>query len=361
MEKKSLLIVDDNPDVLNIIKKILSDMFSEISTATNVDEAQDILLEKKFSLITLDINLQGRNGSEVVKFMRITPDCPNANTPIILISGLMTPEFVEKNKHRFAGILVKPFDSSELKLIVEKAVSSVVVVDSPSSEADFSDITALKCKMPFTITELEEKVDDVLKEIKKDNNLKKLFSKLKIDHDPHNYFSAHTGILINISIGISMKLEWSTDNTLSKFVYAAYLHDMALAEKPELARINSNDELLIQKAKLTKEDYKLVFEHTNLAGNTLAEINEIPPDVVTMVRQHHELPKANGYPAKISHSKIIPLASVFIIAHDLSDYILSNPKWNLKTYMEAAKIKFSGPHFIKALNALETFVPNAKK
>jgi len=350
---KKLLIVDDSPDIVYIIQEFLSDLFAEVHTAATVDAAQDLVAAHKFSLITLDINLYGRNGSEVIKFIMENADNPNKKTPIILISGMMTPEFVEKNKARFAGILNKPFEMGVLRKIAEDATSGSMPEKNSVELKDLSNVPQIKCAMPFTVTQLEEKVEQVLVDIRKENKLKKLFASMKINRDPESYQAVHMGMLINISTAISMKLEWNTEKTLSKFIYASYLHDIALADRGDLAKINSLEELNLKKESMTPADYKLVFEHPNIAATTLSDYREIPMDVLTIVRQHHELPKENGFPSKISHKKIIPMSAVFIISHDLSNYIIANPKWSLAEYIQDAKNKFTGTHFQKALTALE--------
>lgn len=352
--QKLLLIVDDNADIVNIIQEFLSDIFDGVHSASTVDEAQDLLAAHQYSLMTLDINLQGRNGSEVIKFIMDSPENTNKKTPIILISGMMTPDFAEKNKSRFAGVLTKPFDMNVLRKITEDSLKGPMLEKKPVDIKDLTNIPQIKCKIPFTVAELDEKVEEVLAQVRKDMKLKKLFTSMKINRDPESYLAVHMGILINISTAISMKLEWNTEKTLSKFVYASYLHDIALADRNDLAQISSLEELTGKKDKLSAADYKLVFEHPNIAATTLGDVKEIPMDVLTIVRQHHELPKENGFPSKISHKKIIPMSAVFILSHDLTDYILKNPKWDLTEYLVAAKIKFTGTHFQKALVALES-------
>jgi response regulator RpfG family c-di-GMP phosphodiesterase len=349
---KKLLIVDDNKDIVDIIKEFLSDLYDEVYSASTVDEAQDLLIAHTFSLMTLDINLQGRNGSEVIKFIMDNPENPNKNLPIVLISGMMTPEFVEKNKSRFAGVLTKPFEMSILRKIAEDVKKGPGPEKKPVEIKDLNNVPQIKCKMPFTVAQLDEKVEQVLVEIRKENKLKKLFASMKINRDPESYLAVHVGMLINISTAISMKLEWNTEKTLSKFVYASYLHDIALADRNDLAQISDFNDITLKKNELSPADYKLIFEHPNIAATTLSDFRDIPMDVLTIVRQHHELPDGTGYPSKISNKKIIPMSAVFIISHDLTNYILANPKWKLPEYIALAEKKFIGQHFNKALEAL---------
>ena len=344
--EKVLLIVDDNKDIIEIVTEVLSGLFDRTIGASTIEEAQNLLSENVFAFVILDINLEGRNGAEVIKFLSDAPENPNKGVPFAIVSGILTPQFIEKNTQRFAGIFMKPFDHNELKSIVEK-----YVLDKPESPK-IDDIPYLKCDLPFPIVQLEKRVSVVLDGIKKNPKLKDLFSRMKVDRSGDNYLLTHIGMLINISTGISIQLEWNTDKTLEKFVYVAYLHDMALVDKPELARIASFADLEKVKGTLSEYDYKLVLEHPNIADRSIEDMKEIPPDVAMIIKQHHELPNADGFPAKISFQKIPPLSAVFIIAQNLTEHILLNPNWNMGEYIKLARPKFKGAHFNKIFSSL---------
>lgn len=346
--EKVLLIVDDNREIIDVVQEILKDQFDRIEAAATVEEAQQKLNETVFSFMILDIKLEARNGAEVVKYLVENPENENNKCPVLILSGIINAQFAEKFGSRFAGVVMKPFNHEKLITMV-KAIMLNGKVDPDTSE----DFPEAPCELPFSIPQLEQKVAKVLDVVKKNAKLKQLFADMAIDRSADNYVMSHIGMLINISTGICMKLEWSTEKTLEKFVFASYLHDMAISHRPELARVHgSMFEIELMQEKLSPNDLKIVMDHPTLAANKIATIPEIPPDVEMMIRQHHELPKENGWPAKLSHAKITPLATVFIVAHDLTDYIIDNPKWDLKDYMAKAKSKFKGPHFSKVLSAL---------
>jgi response regulator RpfG family c-di-GMP phosphodiesterase len=352
MEKK-LLIIDDNKEVVEVISEVLTDLFDIIDSANTVDEAEKVLIANSYSLIFLDINLENRNGAEVVKFLIETPNNPNKNAPFIIISGIITQQFVDRYQKRFAGILMKPFDHEDVRRMASDIMEQKKLPESKTSEeVSVDEIPFLKCGLPFSIVQLEQRVNKILDQVRKSAKLKQLFTQMKIDRNSDNYVLTHIGMLINISSAICMEMEWNTDKTLEKFVYAAYLHDMALANRPDLARINTFEALELQKDTLSPTDYKMVFEHPNIAARSIEGLREIPADVATIIRQHHELPKENGYPNKYGFQKIPPLSVVFIIAHDLTEYILANPKWDIEEYISKSRSKFKGSHFSKILFSL---------
>lgn len=345
--EKILLIVDDSKEIIDIIKEIIGGLFDKVLSTGSVPEAHKLLENYVFSYIVLDINLaDGRNGAEVLKYMVENPENKNNQCPVVILSAIINAQFIEKFNSKFAGIVTKPFDHAEFVQLTKDVLEPKLVFA-------YKDIPTAKCDLPFPVAQLEQKVSKIMVEVKKNTKLKQLFHDLNIDRHEDNYIMTHIGMLINISVGISIKLEWNTDKTLEKFVYASYLHDMALADRPDLAKIKATAlELELMSEKMDAKDHQLVFDHAIIAANTIDEIPEIPQDVSMIVRQHHELPKENGFPFRLPYTKITPLSSVFIVAHDLTHYILDNPKWTVKDYLVKAKNKFKGPHFAKILQAL---------
>jgi response regulator RpfG family c-di-GMP phosphodiesterase len=348
---KKLLIIDDDKNILEVIEELLKDKFDTILSASNVDQSIKRLEENQFDLIILDINLEGRNGAEIVKYLIEHQKNKNNSSPIIINSGIINQSFVSKNIKKFAGILMKPFEHNELVTMVDNILTGKS--NHTESDSGYDDIPIVPCKLPFTVAQLEVRVTKALENVKKSSKLKELFQNLKLNREGDSYMAEHVGMLINISTAISIALEWNTDKTLEKFVYAAYLHDMALTDRPELAKIYSLQELDQKKETLSREDYKLVFEHTNIAAKKIEEIIEIPADVATIVRQHHENPKERGWPLKIASAKISPLSSVFIVAHDLTNFIFLNPEWTIASFIQKYRPTYKGPHFSKALQVLE--------
>ncbi|MBC7714365.1 MAG: response regulator [Rhizobacter sp.] len=345
--EKLLLIIDDSKEIIDVVQGIIGGLFDRVESAESVEAAQNALEANVFSYIVLDINLKdGRNGAEVLRFLVENPENKNNESPVVILSGIINAQFIEKFSSKFAGIVTKPFDHDDFIQMTKDILDAKV-------SANYKELPTITCELPFPLPQLEQKVSKMLDVVKKNTKLKELFHNLNIDRNKDNYVMSHVGMLINISTAISIKMEWNTDKTLEKFIYAAYLHDMAIAERPDLAKIKATAlELELMQDKMSPADHRLVLEHALIAANTIDGIPEIPADVGMMVRQHHELPKENGFPHRLSFAKITPLATVFIVAHDLTHYILENPKWTVKDYLAKVKTKFKGPHFAKVLSAL---------
>jgi len=106
----SILAVDDEPDILDIIEQYLSSHQYDVDTASSVSEAREKMSDKKFDLLVLDLNLPGESGLSFAQSMD-SPDRP----AILMLTGLGA---VNDRLSGFAAgaddYLVKPFEPREL-------------------------------------------------------------------------------------------------------------------------------------------------------------------------------------------------------------------------------------------------------
>ncbi|MGD0756003.1 MAG: response regulator [Bacteroidales bacterium] len=108
-----ILIVDDNPQNLQVLGNLLQEEKYQIEFAVNGKSTLDWLKNKKFDLILLDINMPGMNGFEVCK--KIRSDKKTYEIPIIFLSAESERESILKGFEVGAqDFVIKPFDSREL-------------------------------------------------------------------------------------------------------------------------------------------------------------------------------------------------------------------------------------------------------
>ncbi|HQP91653.1 MAG TPA: response regulator, partial [Candidatus Omnitrophota bacterium] len=79
--KRAVLVVDDDPDIVDIIAICLKDNNLLAEKAYNGNEALDIVKRKHIDLILLDINMPGMNGFEVIKHLK--EDKKTCDIPIV--------------------------------------------------------------------------------------------------------------------------------------------------------------------------------------------------------------------------------------------------------------------------------------
>ncbi len=111
--ESAILIVDDNPQNLQVLGKILQENKFEIEFAINGEAALVWLKKRQFDLILLDINMPGMNGFEVCRKIRSNPDMNNV--PVIFLSAESDRESILMGFELGAqDYITKPFDSREL-------------------------------------------------------------------------------------------------------------------------------------------------------------------------------------------------------------------------------------------------------
>ncbi|GGA77964.1 DNA-binding response regulator [Flavobacterium palustre] len=107
-----LLIVEDEPHLLSIIRKGLSEKNNEVSVALDGTTGLEMILNHNFDVVILDIMLPDINGIEICRRLR---DAKNF-VPILLLTALGTTENIVTGLNAGADdYLAKPFKFSELE------------------------------------------------------------------------------------------------------------------------------------------------------------------------------------------------------------------------------------------------------
>lgn len=88
MDKKRILIVDDQPEILEVIDDLVMDNFEvETVLVENAVNALGRLNKEIFHLILTDFKMPGLSGVDLVKEIRGS-NTPNAQCPIIFITAV---------------------------------------------------------------------------------------------------------------------------------------------------------------------------------------------------------------------------------------------------------------------------------
>lgn len=83
--KKTILVVDDEPDVVTIIRGILNNGEYDVQYARSGQEVFARLPEEKPDLVILDIKMPEMDGFEVLKRLKAAPE--TSSIPVILLTG----------------------------------------------------------------------------------------------------------------------------------------------------------------------------------------------------------------------------------------------------------------------------------
>ncbi|WP_455204630.1 response regulator [Kaarinaea lacus] len=108
---KQVLVIEDNPDIANLVGLHLKDIGAAVRTANNGDEGFKLAVSQQFDLVVLDLMLPGMDGIEICKRLRAKSDY----TPVLMLTAKST------EIDRIIGLeigaddyLTKPFSVREL-------------------------------------------------------------------------------------------------------------------------------------------------------------------------------------------------------------------------------------------------------
>ena len=122
MNSGNLLIVDDEPDICNLVKEILEDEGFEVSIAENGEQARKLKNKLNPDLVLLDIWMPDIDGITLLKEWK---ESDNNTPPVIMMSGHGTVETaVEATRLGAYDFLEKPLSLAKLILTVKHALET---------------------------------------------------------------------------------------------------------------------------------------------------------------------------------------------------------------------------------------------
>ncbi|MGZ4970001.1 MAG: sigma-54-dependent transcriptional regulator [Methylobacter sp.] len=119
MNNPLVLLVDDEPDILELLEITLNRMNIQTACAENIAQARALLQQKPFDLCLTDMRLPDGNGLELVDFIQTRPmPIPVA---VITAHGNMESAILAMKKGAF-DFVSKPVDLPALRLLVNNAL-----------------------------------------------------------------------------------------------------------------------------------------------------------------------------------------------------------------------------------------------
>ena len=160
--KKSILIVDDDERLRELLKDFLTEKNLKIYLCEDFSEAKDILSFLVFDLIILDRMMPSGDGIELVEFIK-----NNSNSPIIMLTAM------SEDKNKIDGLkigaddyLAKPFEPEELFLRINNLLKLYQNVSNNNTIVKFGDfvfdISSLNLKQNNDLVYLTEAESDLL-------------------------------------------------------------------------------------------------------------------------------------------------------------------------------------------------------
>lgn len=119
MNKPTILIVDDELLIRDLLYDFFSNQGWEIATAENGIKALEILENRSVDLLLTDLKMPGLDGMELTT--KVKEDYPNL--PIVIMTGFPSIDTaVQALRCKVEDYVIKPFNINQLFKTVEKSV-----------------------------------------------------------------------------------------------------------------------------------------------------------------------------------------------------------------------------------------------
>jgi len=318
LEKTDILIVDDDPSIRKLLKRILETRGYSCAVAVDAEEAELFFLKQSVDLIVSDIMMPGKSGIQLLEEIRKH----QPNTAMLMISGQRDREIAESTIEMGAyGYIYKPFQKQQVLISVANALRR----------------RKIDLQNQFEVENLEHVINDRThdlsvantKLVKALDGIIKAMSRAVETRDP--YTAGHQQRVGKLATAIASKMLFA-DEKIQRLKMAAVIHD--------IGKISVPAEILCKPSRLTEAEFNIIKEHP-LTGYTILKEIDFPWPLADIVHQHHEREDGSGYPQGLSGDKILMEAKIIAVA-DVVEAMASHRPYRPGLGIDVALEEISG-------------------
>ena len=120
--RKSIAIIEDDPGYQDLLQALLGKTY-ELSIRSNAEAGLELLKQRRFDLLVLDINLLGMTGLELLEQLRA--DERHKSLRVVVCSSDSDPKTREQALAIGAdAFLTKPYPNEHLELVVSELLAN---------------------------------------------------------------------------------------------------------------------------------------------------------------------------------------------------------------------------------------------
>ena len=300
--KRKILVVDDEPHNIVLLKGILTKLGHNVVGAENAVVALE-KLDRTYDLVLSDVMMPVMNGFEFVE--KIRENSETQGIPVIMVTTLSQKgdrlKAVEVGANDF---ITKPIDIVELRVRTESMLRQKAQQD--EIKAFESDLNELVESRTLELREALSKLDE-----------------------------AHVETIHHLCAAAEYKDEETANHLVRMAEYSRILAEQKGLDKEtvqlihtsspmhDIGKIGIPDNVLLKPGKLTAEEWDVMKSHAVIGGNILSMGTS---DYINMgaviALSHHEKWDGSGYPSRLS-GEYIPLPGRICAIADVFDALTS--------------------------------------
>lgn len=317
MEKQTILVVDDVPENIDILKGILQSQY-KVKVALNGKKALAITESSPPDLILLDIMMPDMDGYEVCR--RIKKNSSTKDIPVIFV----TAKSAETDEAE--GFELGAVD------YVKKPVSPLLVRARVKTQlALYDQNRMLEKKVKQRTSELETTRLEIIRRLGRAAEFKDNETGLHVIR--MSYYSAHIA-----------RKAGMTEDDVYMLLNAAPMHDVG--------KIGIPDNIILKPGKLNDDEWDIMRTHPQIGADIIGNHSD---GLLHLAREialaHHEKWDGSGYPAGLA-GEDIPFSGRIVAIADVFDALTTERPYKKAWPVEKALAVMegnSGSHFDPAL------------
>ncbi len=322
MKQNTILIVDDEENILNSLGRLLDDLGCTVFFADAGNKGLEIIKDEDIHMVISDYRMPGMDG---IKFLdeakKISPE-----TIRIMLTGYADIDLAIKaiNDGEVYRFITKPWNNIELLVTVNQGLEYF------NMQRELGRLNKLIQSQNETLKEwnskLEQKVAEQTKYIQDFflDAIKSLVFALEVKD---KYTEGHSRRVAEYATYICQKM------SLPK----AFIEDVKLGSLlHDIGKIGIKESILGKKDGLTKEEFEHIKTHPSIGERILTPIIK-NSTVINTIKYHHEHLDGSGYPDGLKGAAI-PLEARIVAVADAYDALLSErPYRNARDPLSARK------------------------
>ncbi len=327
----SLLVVDDDRSIRDVLADGLGALGYRVATAENAGKALEALQAGGVRLVLTDIDMPGENGIELLR--RIKNQDPDVD--VIMVTGVVDVDTaIGAIRQGASDYVTKPFNLAEVGFVVERTLEKRrLILENRAYQQHLEDMVAARTA---ELAQKKEEVEGLYRQLESsyESTLQALVTALDYGDNEtqgHSRRVVEYAVLLAERVGVR-------EPELSWVRRGAILHDVG--------KIGVPDAVLKKAGPLDREEWEQMRKHPEMGHGMLRHVAFLRP-ALDIVLCHQERWDGSGYPRGLKGEEIPLGARIFAVVDTFDAMTSDRPYRSALSIREAREEirRFSGIQF----------------